>query len=342
LIRFGLVGVGYWGPNLARNLNGVDGGVLAWICDANPAALGKVSTSYPRVKTCGSLDELLAADDLDAVVVATPAGTHYDIALKCLKAGKHTLVEKPLAMSSAQCDELIQAAEEKNLKLMVGHTFLYSPPVIKLKELLESGEIGDIYYAYSTRTNLGQIRKDVNAMWNLAPHDISILLYLFDSAPTQVTAKGLDKIQDGIEDTVFLYMDFPGKMLAHVHVSWLDPGKVRKLTLVGSKKMVVYDDVDPDAKIRIYDKGVTKVANNKPESFDSFGEFQLLLRAGDVLIPKVAATEPLKAECQHFADCIANDKRPITDGAHGKQVVRILEAAQESMACNSCPVEVNL
>ncbi len=342
MVNFGLIGVGYWGPNLARNLNTLENARLAWVCDTRAEALAKISSSYPSASTTNSIDELLHASDLDAVVIATPAGTHFDIASKCLRAGKHALVEKPLAMSSAQCDELIQTADEKKVKLMVGHTFLYSPPVIKLKELVASGEMGDIYYAYSTRANLGQIRRDVNAMWNLAPHDVSILLHLFGAAPQAVGARGITRIQEGIEDVVFMYLDFPNKVTAHIHVSWLDPGKVRKLTLVGSKKMVIYDDVNADAKIQILDKGVTKVVNSSAESFESFGEFQLLLRAGDVLIPKIAASEPLKNECQHFIDCIVNDRRPLTDGEHGKLVVRILEAAQKSMDNGSRAVELSL
>jgi len=340
MINFGLVGVGYWGPNLARNLDNTEDACLAWVCDSDEKSLGKIASSYPKVQTSVDLSRMLAAPDLDAVVVATPARTHFDLTRQCLNAGKHVLVEKPLAMSSAECDELIDLAESKQLKLMVGHTFLYSPPVLKLKELMDAGEVGDIYYAYSTRVNLGQIRKDMNVMWNLAPHDIAIFLYLFGATPVSVSAKGVTHIQPGIEDVVFMYLDFPGNITAHVHVSWLDPGKVRKLTLVGSKKMVIYDDTNADAKIQILDKGVTKVANGNAESFSSFGEFQLLLRAGDVLIPKIAATEPLKVECQHFADCIISNERPLTDGVHGKQVVRVLEAAQESMNSGSGPVEV--
>jgi len=341
MINFGLVGIGYWGPNLARNLNSTENAQLSWICDCDQNALARVAAAYPKAQTTTSLDEMLAAPNLDAVVVATPARSHFELARACLKSGKHVLVEKPLAMSTAECDELIDIAGGKGLKLMVGHTFLYSPPALKLKELIDAGEIGDVYYAYSTRANLGQIRKDVNAMWNLAPHDIAIFLHLFGKPPISVSAKGITRIQPGIEDVVFMYLDFPGNITAHVHVSWLDPGKVRKLTLVGSKKMVIYDDVDPDSKIQIYDKGVTKVGNSA-ESFTSFGEFQLLLRAGDVLIPKIPATEPLRTECQHFADSIIADEAPLSDGVHGRQVVRILEAADESMANGSCPVEVNL
>lgn len=342
MINFGLVGVGYWGPNLARNLNNTENATLAWVSDIDDQAFRKITALYPSVKTTTDLAQMLNAPDLDAVVVATPARTHFEITKQCLMAGKHVLVEKPLAMTTEQCDELIDTAGSRDLKLMVGHTFLYSPPVLKLKSLLDLGEIGDVYYSYSTRVNLGQIRKDVNAMWNLAPHDIAIFLYLFGCAPTSVSARGLTLIQPGIEDVAFIDLSFPGNLSAHIHVSWLDPGKVRKLTLVGSKKMVIYDDVSSDAKIRILDKGVTKVANGNAESFSSFGEFQLLLRAGDVLIPKIAATEPLRIECQHFADCIISNERPLTDGTHGKQVVSVLEAAEKSMRTGCGPVEVRI
>jgi len=342
LVNVGLVGVGYWGPNLARNINGGKNARLAWICDSRADVLANVAANYPNASSSGDLATMLAATDVDAVVVATPARSHFDVASACLEAGKHVLVEKPLAMCSDECRKLIDLADGNNLKLMVGHVFLYSPPVLKIKELLDSGELGETYYAYSTRANLGQIRRDVNAMWNLAPHDVSIMLYLLGVPPTSVSATGITRIQEGIEDVVFMNLGFPGGIVAHIHVSWLDPGKIRQLTLVGSKKMVVYDDVDPDAKIRILDKGVTRVANDSRETFSSFGEFQLLLRAGDVLIPKIPATEPLKLECQHFVDSIENDSRPLTDGLHGLQVVQILEAAQESMDNGSIPVEVNL
>lgn len=340
MIKFGLIGVGYWGPNLARNINQVEGGSLSWVCDQSEKALAGVCKNYSQVCTTASYEEMLRNSDVDAVVVATPAGTHYEIAKACLDAGKHVLVEKPLAGSSAECEDLIERASRKSLVLMVGHTFLYSPPVLKLKEYIDAGELGDIYYAYSTRANLGQIRKDVNALWNLAPHDVSILLYLFGRAPVSVNAKGISYIQEGIEDVVFMYLDFPDRISAHVHLSWLDPGKIRKMTVVGSQKMIVYDDANAEAKIQIFDKGVTKVANTGAEKFGDFGEFQLLLRAGDVHIPKIPATEPLKLECQHFADCIKNETKPRTDGEHGKQVVQVLEAAQKSLKSGGVPVEV--
>jgi len=340
MIKFGLVGVGYWGPNLARNLSQVEGGSLEWVVDSDERALAKICKSYPHVRTSLRYQEMLESAAVDAVVIATPAGTHYEIARACLDAGRHVLVEKPLAMSTRECDGLVELAERRNLVLMVGHTFLFSPPVLKLKEYVQAGELGDIYYAYSTRANLGQVRRDVNALWNLGPHDISILLYLLEQMPISVSAKGIDFIQEGIEDVVFLYMDFPGSTAAHVHLSWLDPGKIRKMTLVGSRKMVVYDDVSTDAKIQVFDKGVDRISSPDAESFGSFGEFQLLIRAGDVHVPKIAATEPLKLECQHFADCIANGAAPRTDGRHGRQVVQVLEAAEKSLKSGGAAVEV--
>jgi len=335
LIKFGLIGVGYWGPNLARNINQVEGGSLSWVCDQSEKALAGICKNYSQVCTTASYEDMLSNSDVDAVVVATPAATHYEIAKACLAAGKHVLVEKPLAASSSECDDLISRAANKDLVLMVGHTFLYSPPVLKIKEYIDSGELGDIYHAYSTRLNLGQVRKDVNALWNLAPHDVSILLYLFGTAPISVNARGMSYIQPGVEDVVFMCLDFPNNVSAHVHLSWLDPGKIRKMTLVGSKKMMVYDDVNADAKIQIYDKGVDRVTNpDNPEAV------QMVLRSGDVHIPKVPNTEPLKAECQHFADCIRDGKKPRTDGVHGKLVVQVLEAAQKSLETKGNPVEV--
>lgn len=335
-----LIGVGYWGPNLARNLSGLSNARLTWICDSRPDTLERVAANFPMARKATDISTVLDAPDVDAVVIATPARTHYEIASAALARGKHVLVEKPLAMTTEECAQLVALAEQASAKVMVGHVFLYSPPVNKIKDLVSSGELGDVYYAYSTRVNLGQIRQDVNALWNLAPHDVSILLYLFDSFPTSVCAHGITRVQPGIEDVVFVHLVFPGGVGAHIHVSWLDPGKVRQLTLVGSQKMVVYDDVDPDAKVRIVDKGVTRVPRDSREPFSSFGEFQLLLRAGDVLIPKIPAVEPLKLECEHFIDCIEKDRQPLTDGNHGLQVVKVLEAAQESMRRGSVPVEV--
>lgn len=334
-VRVAQVGLGYWGPNLARNLATVEGGELSVLCDLDQSRLERMGRQIPGARQVTDFEEVLE-DAVDAVVLATPVETHHALAKRALEAGKHVLVEKPLARTSAECEELIQLADAGDLRLMVGHVFLYNAAVQLVKQYIGSGELGEIYYVYSQRLNLGQIRSDVNAMWNFAPHDLSILCHWLDAEPATVTASGHSYIQPGIEDVVFLNLDFPGEVGAHVHISWLDPLKVRRMTVVGSEKMVVYDDVSADAKIMLYDKGVTKrLAGGSRASLGSyrtFDEFQLLLRAGDVLIPKVEFTEPLKAECQHFVDCIVSGETPRSDGRQGLQVVRALEAADRSIA----------
>jgi predicted dehydrogenase len=335
-VRIAQVGLGYWGPNLARNLATVDGGELVALCDASPDRLEQMRKQIPSARLVGDYGTLLADEDVDAVVLATPVDTHFDMAHAALEAGKHVLVEKPLATASEDCETLIRLADERDLRLMVGHVFLFNAAVTKVKEYIDSGEIGDVYYVYSQRLNLGQVRSDVNAMWNFAPHDLSILCYWLGAEPTSVAAYGHSYLQPGVEDVVFMNLEFPGGIGANVHISWLDPLKVRRMTVVGSDKMVVYDDVSADAKVVVYDRGVTKRLQDRPQaslgSYRSFGEFQLLLRAGDVLIPKVEFTEPLKLECQHFVDCIATGATPLADGRQGLMVVRALETAQRSLS----------
>lgn len=334
-VRIAQVGLGYWGPNLARNLANVEGGELSLLCDANAERLERISRGFPAARRSTEYAEVLDDGAIDAVVIATPVATHFDLAKAALEAGKHVLVEKPLATSSQQCIELIGRAEAADRVLMVGHIFLFNAAVQKVKEYIDGGQLGDLYYAYSQRLNLGQVRQDVNAMWNFAPHDLSILCHWFDGEPIDVQARGYSYIQPGIEDVVFMSMSFPGGIGANVHISWLDPLKVRRMTVVGSEKMVVYDDVSADAKITVFDRGVTKRLVERAEaslgSYASFGEFQLLLRAGDVLIPKVEFTEPLQVECQHFVDCIRSGATPLADGWQGLRVVRALERAQRSM-----------
>jgi predicted dehydrogenase len=335
-INVALVGLGYWGPNLARNLAIVDGGELYALCDAQPDRLQRIGRQYPGARQYGDFDALLADEGAHAIVVATPVSTHFDLARRALRAGKHVLVEKPLAQTSEQCTELIECARGAGLVLMTGHVFLYNAAVRQMKEYIDSGELGEIYYVYSQRLNLGQVRHDVNALWNFAPHDMSILMYWLDAQPERVMARGYAYVQDGIEDVVFMTLDFPGGVGANVHISWLDPFKTRRMTVVGSKKMIVYDDVSTDSRLTIYDKGVTRSLpardSARTDSFETFGEFQLLLRAGDVLIPKVDLVEPLRVECQHFVDCIRSGEQPLSDGVEGLRVVRALEAAQASMA----------
>jgi predicted dehydrogenase len=334
-VRIAQVGLGYWGPNLARNLATVEGGRLTVLCDANREHLERIGRQFPDARQVDDFAAVVGDPEVDGVVIATPVETHFALARDALQAGKHVMVEKPLATSSAECEELIRIAGERDLRLMVGHVFLYSPAVEQVSRYIDSGELGEIYYAYSQRLNLGQIRRDVNAMWNFAPHDLSILCHWFGAEPTGVLAHGYSYIQPGIEDVVFMSLDFPRGVGANVHISWLDPLKVRRMTVVGSEKMVIYDDVSADAKITIYDKGVTRrllePASERLGDYGSFAEFQLLLRAGDVLIPRVEFIEPLKRECQDFVDCIRTGATPRADGLQGLQVVRALEAAQKSM-----------
>jgi predicted dehydrogenase len=334
-VRLALVGLGYWGPNLARNLAVLDGAELVALCDSNEERLRRIGRQYPSARLVSSFEDVLADDAIDAVVIATPVDTHFNLCRAALAAGKHVMVEKPLATSSAECETLIELAGEQGRTLMVGHVFVYNAAVNKVKEYIDAGEIGEVYYVYSQRLNLGQVRHDVNAMWNFAPHDLSIMCHWFGTEPTNLTARGHSYIQPGIEDVVFLNMEYPGGILASVHISWLDPLKVRRMTIVGSEKMVVYDDVSADAKVTVYDRGVTKQLIDKAEaslgSYRTYGEFQLLLRAGDVLIPKLDFVEPLKIECQHFVDCIRTGETPVSDGRQGLWVVRALEAAQRSL-----------
>ncbi len=335
-VRLALVGLGYWGPNLARNLASVNDGRLAAICDADPERLERTGRQYPDARRFTDYAQLLADPDIDGVVLATPVHTHFEMAGAALQATKHVLVEKPLATTSADCETLIALAEKVNRRLMVGHVFIYNAAVRKVKEYIDSGELGEVFYVYSQRLNLGQVRQDVNAMWNFAPHDISILCHWLGAEPVAVTARGYSYIQPSIEDVVFMTLDFPGGVGANVHISWLDPLKVRRMTVVGSDKMVVYDDVSPDAKVTVYDRGVSKKqldpAKRSLGTYRTFGEFQLLLRAGDVLIPQLTFTEPLLAECQEFVDSIREERDPLTDGRQGLAVVRALEAAERSLA----------
>ena len=333
MINVAVAGLGHWGPNLARNIAALPDAHLHTLCDVRPERLEHVGRQYPGTKRQENFDAVLGDPEVDAVIIATPVHTHFELASAALGAGKHVLVEKPLAQTGAQCQELIALSEQHSLTLMVGHVFLYNAAVRKVKKYIQSGELGQIYYIYSQRLNLGRVRQDVNALWNFAPHDLSILCYWLDAEPERVFARGYSYVQPGIEDVVFVTLDFPNGVGANVHISWLDPNKVRRMTVVGSRKMVVYDDVSPDAKIVVYDKGVTKKPNAGQSlgRYETFGEFQLLLRAGDVVIPKLDFVEPLKVECQHFVECIRTGQRPLTDGHNGLQVVQALEAASATL-----------
>jgi predicted dehydrogenase len=290
---------------------------------------------YPQLETTKDHTELLKRGDLDAVVIATPPDTHHDLTMEALESGKHVFVEKPLATTGKESDEMISRAAELGLKLMTGHTFVYTAAVNKIKEVIESGELGDVYYISTTRVNLGLFQENINVIWDLAPHDVSILNYVLDAMPTQVSAVAHSYIQREVEDVAFLTFRYPNSVMAHVHVSWLNPNKIRKTTVVGSKKMLVYDDVSPLEKIRIYDKGVTVQPH-----YDTFGEFHLSYRFGDIFIPKLDDSEPLKIACQHFIDCVQNNALPRSSGVHGHEVVKVLEAAIDSIGDNGRMIEV--
>ena len=332
MVNIGIIGCGYWGPNLVRNFYNLDDCTVSEVCDTNPKTLEKMQKLYHGVNTSDKHESMLNNSDIDAVVISTPGHTHYEIARDSLNAGKHVFVEKPLALTTKHCADLVDIASKNNRVLMVGHTFLYNAAVLKIKEYIDSGEIGEVMYIYSARLNLGKIRGDLDALWNFAPHDVSILCYLLGGEPESVRAKGYDYLQDGIADVVFMTLDFPKKVGAHIHISWLDPAKVRKMTIVGTKKMIIYDDVSADAKIQVFDKGVMKEPDKDSEPIsDDFADFQLKTRSGDIYIPKINFKEPLHAECNHFIECINSGTKPLTDGEHGLSVVKILEAASQSI-----------
>jgi predicted dehydrogenase len=332
-INLGMVGLGYWGPNLLRNFTQLDGCRVKTCCDLDEDALKRLKTQYPDIETTNDYLSLINDPEIQAIILAVSAVKHYDLAKLAIQKNKHVFVEKPLTLKVSHAEELVQLSLENNVKLMVGHLMEYHPAVEKLKQMIKNQELGDIYYLYSQRVNLGRIRKDENALWSLAPHDISIIMYLLESEPIDISVRGQSYLQKDVEDVVFLNMVFPNKIMAQIQLSWLDPHKIRRTTIVGSKKMAVFDDQDQSEMIRIYDKGVLNV------DYGSFGE-SLSLRFGDVTIPYIKMIEPLKLECQHFIDCIKNDKQPRSDGMDGLKVVKVLQAAQESLDKGGIPISI--
>ena len=334
MVRLGLVGVGYWGPNLVRAFREVSGVKLVKIADRDAKALQKISRQFPDVELCSDGASVLQDPGIDAMVLAVPPAQHFPLGRDALMAGKHLFVEKPLALTVEDAERLVKLAEERRRVLMVGHLLKYHPAVKKLKELVAAGTLGQIHYIYSRRLNLGKIRREENALWNFAPHDLSVILHLLDNSPIEVSAVGASYLQPGVEDVAFISLVFPGGVMANLHVSWLDPHRRREFTIVGSKKMALFNDVSPTEKIRIYDKGVASA-----KTYSSFGE-SLSVRVGDIWSPWVETTEPLKLECEHFVDCIENGKQPVSDGMDGLRVVRILQAAQASMERRGQPVKI--
>jgi predicted dehydrogenase len=326
MVKIGQIGVGYWGPNLLRNLVANKKCRVKCVVDLSKERCDYARNLYPAITVSDNFDDVLRDPEIDALVIATPVATHFDLAMKALNAGKHILVEKPLARSVAEVEEIGILGEKKNLVIMVGHTFLFSAPVRYVKNLIDSGELGEIRYIYSQRLNLGQIRSDVDALWNFAPHDISIIQYwLGDPQPLSVVRRGMAYVQKSVEDVVFMNIIYPNNIMANIHVSWLDPQRTRSMTIVGSKKMVIYDDTTEN-KITIYDKGIErKPVLGKMDSDDSLVQ-TFAYRSGDVLLPKIDFKEPLMVEIEHFIDCIQNGAKCLTDVDHARKVVEILSA----------------
>lgn len=327
------LGCGYWGPNLLRNFSSLKNCRVKYVVDSSPDRRAFVETNFPRTKSVESSDIVLADPEVEAVIIATPASTHFPLARQALLAGKHVFVEKPLATRVTEVDELGRLAKDRGLVVMAGHTFVYNAAVRYVKKLVDAGDLGEIRYIYSQRLNLGRIRSDIDALWNFAPHDISIIQYwLGNPEPLSVIRQGMDYMQEKVDDVVFLSIVYPGKIMANIHVSWLDPQKVRKMIIVGSRKMVVYDDIADD-KIAIYDKGIDRKAIlGENMDFDKPQPPEFNHRSGDILLPQIKFIEPLRTEAEHFLDCIRNRRVPLTGVEHARNVVSILERAQAPVA----------
>ena len=334
-VRVGVVGYGYWGPNLVRNLARLSDVDLVVACDTSESNLAKFAAAYPGIPTTPDLGALLAEFGLDAVVVATSAPSHHEIAAAVLDAGLHCFVEKPLTLTSEHAEDLVERADAADVVLMVGHLMVYHSAVNHIKEVIDSGELGDSLYLYAQRLNLGKVRTAENAFWSLAPHDVSVVHYLLGEAPERVSASGAAYLHSGVEDTVFANLQFPSGRMANIHVSWLDPHKIRKFTIVGTKKMLVFDDMEATEKVWIYDKGV------EPKEALSYGE-DLTLRFGDISVPYLKMAEPLGLEVQHFLDCCRSGDTPRSSGRDGLAVVRVLEAVDESIRQGGAPVQTRL
>jgi predicted dehydrogenase len=321
-IRVGVVGLGYWGPNLARNFAAIAGCELTWLCDASSEAREKLAPSFPGARTTADLDDLLGDSELDAVVLATPVPTHAELAVRVAQAGKHCFVEKPLATTAADAEQAVAAAERAGRILMVGHLLEYHPAVDRLKGLLDEGQLGELYYVYGNRLNLGKLRAEENALWSLGAHDVSVVLRLIGEEPTECVAHGESYVRAGVQDVAFCYLRFPSGAVAHLHLSWLDPHKERRLTVVGARRMATFDDMLLDGKLTVYDKGFDEDAH-------TWGEY--IARSGESFSPQISNAEPLRIECEHFVECIRTGATPRSDGHSGLRVVRVLERLQRSL-----------
>lgn len=330
-----LVGFGYWGPNLARNLSSLAGSRWRYVVDVCEDRRARAAGLYPQVTVTDDLDVVLADSEVSAVILATPASTHAHLARRVLAEGRHVFVEKPLALSTKDAVELSSTADEKRLVLMVGHTFEFNPAVRAMKEYIDGGELGEVLYLHSQRLNLGRIQSDINAFWSIGPHDVSIANYLLGSSPQWVSARGARYLNQSVEDVMFVTAGYPDGVLAHMHVSWLDPSKTRRTTVVGSRKMVVYDDMDSTGRLRILDKGADRLDH------DAYGSWQYRLRDGAMHIPSLPVVEPLSAVLEHFLECVDTGRRPDVDGWNGARAVSVLEAVDESLRADGAQVEVN-
>lgn len=337
-IGIAIIGTGYWGINYVRVFSELGDARVVAICDKREDRLQEIGRRFPGVALLTDLDQVLEMGDVDAVVICTPATTHFDITRRVLKAGRHVLVEKPITTTAKEAEELSRLADSRRLVLMVGHTFLFNPAVRKVKEYIRKGDMGRIYYLYARRTNMGPIRTDVNAIWDLAPHDISIFNYLLDSVPEWVSAVGSNVLGNTHQDVGFISLGYRPPIVAHIHVSWADPHKVREVVVVGSKERIVFNDFNPAERIRVFEKGVTLT---EPEP-STYGEYHFQMSDGDIISPRVESSEPLKNQCTHFLQCVREGCRPISDGCTGRDVVQVMEAIDLSMSRNGAPVELSM
>ncbi|MGE0822313.1 MAG: Gfo/Idh/MocA family protein [Candidatus Binatia bacterium] len=335
-IGVAILGCGYWGINYVRVFRELTRATVVVVCDQNVERLREVERRFPEVRVTTNMEEALRIEGVDAAVVCTPAVTHYDVSRYCLAANKHVLIEKPITTTVADADELTALADARKLTLMVGHTFLFNPAITKVKQYIEQGEIGRLYYLYSRRTNMGPIRHDVNAIWDLAPHDVSIFNYLLQSTPTWVSAVGAGVLRKGLEDVGFVSLGYQPDIIAHIHVSWADAYKVREVVAVGSDKRIVFNEFNPLERVRVFDKGVAVV---EPEAV-SYGEYQLRIRDGDIVSPRIDTSEPLKNQCAHFLECITARAHPVSDGRAGRDVVQVMKAIDYSIQQRGAPVEL--
>lgn len=338
-INIGIVGCGYWGPNFVRNFKQIKGVSVKYVCDLNAERLSHIKKLYPDIVAIKDYLHILRDEDIVAVVIATPPSSHFSLAKGALLHKKNLLIEKPITMDIDEARELIALAAKEQKIVMVGHTFKFNPAVLKLRELIKSGSLGKIFYIYSRRTNLGPLRKDVNAVWDLAPHDISIVNFILGKNPLSVSAQGAKYLPRNLEDIAFISLNYPNKILVHIHVSWLDPKKTREIVAVGSRKMAIFNDLDAENPISVYDKSVMK--KKFKQDYDSFEEFQTIIKNGKVQTPQVKKVEPLNAECRHFIECLRKNQTPLTDGDDGVDVLRVLLAIDKSLRNDGAKVPLN-